>query len=118
MDERIEKALRNDRVIDITTIGRKSGMARRIEIWFHNVDGEIYISGSPGRRGWYANLLANPEFTFHLKGTVTADLAARATPITHKNKRRELLVKIEGSGNMEDRIARSRLVRVNFLDVK
>ena len=118
MDERIENALINDRVIDITTIGRKSGMARRIEIWFHNVDGEIFISGSPGKRGWYANMVANPEFTFHLKGSVTADLAALATPITDEDTRRELMPKIDGSGNMEDRVAHSRLVRVNLLEEK
>lgn len=116
MDERIEKALRNDRTIDITTIGRKSGKARRIEIWFHNVDDAIYISGSPGRRDWYANLMANPEFTFHLKGSVIADLAARATPITDLDERRDILSKLEGSGNMEDRVAGSPLVRVSFLD--
>jgi deazaflavin-dependent oxidoreductase (nitroreductase family) len=114
MDKRIEKALRDERIIDITTIGRKSGKARRIEIWFHNVDDEVYISGSPGKRGWYANLLANPKFIFHLKGSVIADLPAQATPITDMEERRNLLPKIDGSGEMEDRIAQSRMVRVSF----
>ena len=36
MDASVEEALKNDTVIDITTTGRKSGEARRIEIWFHN----------------------------------------------------------------------------------
>jgi hypothetical protein len=27
----------------------------------------LYIPGTPGRRGWYVNLLAHPECTFHLK---------------------------------------------------
>ena len=41
-------------------------------------------STSPARRAsrdWYANLRAHPDFTFHLKESVRADLPARATPI-------------------------------------
>jgi len=41
VDERIKQALANDRVIDITTIGRQSGQPRRLEMWFHNIDGRI-----------------------------------------------------------------------------
>lgn len=94
MDEAVRRALENDLVIDITTTGRKTGRPRRKEIWFHNVDGQLYLTGSPGRRGWYANLLAHPEFTFHLKRTTRADLSARATPIVDKARRREILQKI------------------------
>src|SRR6266851_3143574 len=78
MDEAIRQALELDRTIDITTTGRKSGRPQRIEIWFHNLDGRLYITGTPGRRNWYANLSANPDFTFHLKVSAQADLAARA----------------------------------------
>ncbi|MEW5986730.1 MAG: nitroreductase family deazaflavin-dependent oxidoreductase [Chloroflexota bacterium] len=94
MDETIEQALARDRVIDITTTGRKTGRPRRIEIWFHNLNGRLFITGLPGRRSWYANLLAHPEFTFHLKGSVQADLPARATPITDAGQRREILAGI------------------------
>lgn len=94
MDERILEALRRERTIDITTTGRQSGRPRRIEIWFHNLDGRLYITGSPGRRGWYANLRANPAFTFHLKGEVTADLPALARPIVAEPERREVLARI------------------------
>ncbi len=94
MEERIVQALARDRVIDITTIGRKTGRQRRIEIWFHNVEGRIYITGLPGRRSWYANLLSNPGFTFHLKGSTSADLAATARPIRDEKERREVLSKI------------------------
>ena len=70
-----------ERTIDITTIGAKTGRPRRIEVWFYRVDGEIYLTTSPARRSWYANLLRHPEFTFHLKHGIRADLAARATPV-------------------------------------
>ena len=81
MDARVRRALETERTIDITTTGRMSGRPRRIEMWFHNLDGELYLTGTPGTRDWYANLVAHPAFTFHLKGTHKADLRARATPI-------------------------------------
>ena len=43
----VQQALTTGQVIDITTIGRKSGQLRRIEIWFHNLDGRLYITGTP-----------------------------------------------------------------------
>ncbi len=87
MDETIREALRRDRTIDITTMGRASGLPRRMETWFYRVDDQIYLTGSPGRRDWYANLLHNPEFTFHLKQSVVADLPAKAAPITDPDER-------------------------------
>ena len=82
MKESIEQALNKDKVIDITTTGRKSGQPRRIEIWFHYLDYELFISGLPGPRDWLANLIANPQFIFHLKESVQMDIPATATPIT------------------------------------
>jgi hypothetical protein len=79
-----------DHTVDITTIGARSGQPRRIEIWFHNVDGAVYLTGLPGRRAWYANLLAQPRLTFHLKHGVQADLPAVATPITDPAERARL----------------------------
>jgi deazaflavin-dependent oxidoreductase (nitroreductase family) len=92
MSDETGAALAQDRIIDITTIGRKTGEPRRIEIWFHRVDGRYYITGTPGRpRDWYANLVANPGFTFHLKESATADLPATARPITDPAEREKVL---------------------------
>src|SRR5436190_3994690 len=63
MDERIRRALAEGRTIDITTTGRARGQPRRIEMWYHNLDGTVYITGTPGKRDWYANMVAHPEFT-------------------------------------------------------
>ena len=94
MNTEIRAALDRDKVIDITTTGRKTGQPRRKEMWFHNVDGDIYITGSPGTRDWYANVVARPDFTFHLKVSAQADLPARATPIVDDAARREIMAKI------------------------
>ena len=85
-----------DHTVDITTIGARSNRPRRIEIWFHNVDGTVYITGLPGPRGWYANLLAHPQFTFHLVHGVHADLPAVATPVTDAEERARLFDAIIG----------------------
>ena len=118
MDEAVQQALANDRLIDITTTGRKSGEARRLEIWFHNLDDGIYITGRPGPRSWYANLLAKPEFTLHVKESASADLAARATAVTDETKRREVLTQViarlEGDQDIEAWMSGAPLVHVEF----
>ena len=43
MNKEIERALKNDQLIDITTIGRKTGNPHRIEIGFFYADGEFYL---------------------------------------------------------------------------
>src|SRR5919204_5206004 len=87
-------ALAAHRTIDITTTGARSGRPRRIEVWAWPLDGVVYLTGSPGRRGWYANLKANPEFTFHLKRGVQADLQARARPIEDPGERRAIFERL------------------------
>jgi hypothetical protein len=119
VDERVKHALENDRTIDITTRGRNSGEPRRIEIWFYRYEGRIFLSGSPGTRDWYANLLRDPEFTFHLKGTVQVDLPAVARPITDEAERREVIHGIleelgRGSDRVEDWVERSPLAEVEL----
>ena len=91
MGEQIKHALASDRTIDMTTTGRKTGQPRRIELWFHHVAGHFYITVSPGRHDWYANLLAHPAFTLHLKQSVRAALPARATPILEAARRHAIL---------------------------
>ncbi|HSS93570.1 MAG TPA: nitroreductase/quinone reductase family protein [Candidatus Dormibacteraeota bacterium] len=96
LDEKVRAALVRGGVIDITTIGRRTGRPRRLEIVFHNIGGRIYISGMPfeRRRSWLANLEAQPAFTFHLKGAVKADLPARARIIEDDSERRKVLAPI------------------------
>jgi F420H(2)-dependent quinone reductase len=121
VDAEIRAALERERTVDITTTGRRSGKPVRIETWSYPVDGRIFLSGSPGRRDWYANLVANPEFVFHLKGSVRADLPARARPIVEEDERRAVirrLFEVLGGfgGNLEAWVARSPLVEVELED--
>ena len=118
MNADISRALEQDRTIDITTTGKKTAQPRRKEIWFHNLDGRLFITGTPGRRDWYANLVAHPDFTFHLKGSIRADLPAVATPVLDEARRREIISgifqKLGGDRDLESWVADSPLVEVEL----
>ncbi|GGO77392.1 nitroreductase/quinone reductase family protein [Nocardioides deserti] len=118
-----------ERIIDITTVGRRTGRPRRLEIFFYRAAGATYLcSGARGgATDWHANLLANPDFTFHLKNGIRVDLPARATPVTDPEERQAVLTAIVADLNqphdpgtirptrLED-WKNSRLMRVSFRD--
>jgi hypothetical protein len=120
MEPRIRRALETERTIDITTTGRMTGHPHRIEMWFHNLDGRLYLTGTPGTRAWYANLERHPAFTFHLKGKVRADLLARATPIVDPAERRAILARLLDrlghAADLEAWVRESPLIGVEILD--
>lgn len=116
-----------ERIIDITTRGRRTGRAHRIEIFFYRALGNTYLctGAGGGATDWHANLLADPDFTFHLKNGIRADLPAHATPVTDLAERRAVLEEIVADLNqphdpgtirptrLED-WADSRLMRITF----
>jgi len=119
-DPAVAAALAKDLVIDITTAGRASGEPRRIEIWYHVVDGRYYITGRPGPRSWYANLLAEPTLTFHLKESAQADLPAAARPVTDPEEKRGVflnapkLAEYISEANVQEWVEGSPLIEVVF----
>ena len=122
MDAEIRQALQKDRLVDITTIGRKTGQAWRKEVAIFFVDGHLYLLGTPTPpRSWYANLLAKPEFTYHLKQSIQRDLPARATPIRDKEAKRAMILKFErglsrrNPIDVEEWVEQSPLVEVELL---
>jgi hypothetical protein len=119
-----------EHTIDITTLGARSGIPRRIEIWFHRVDGRWYLTGMPVPRSWYANLRADPRFVVHLKHGVTADLLATAAPVDEPTRRRvitavldlqnrpEIAARVRRRQDLDEWLARSPLVEIVFDDVQ
>jgi len=67
-DERDISTLAQTRTIELTTWGRRSGRPARIEIWWFHVDSRFIITGSPGRRDWFANVNADPRLIIHANG--------------------------------------------------
>lgn len=77
----------------LTTIGRQTGRPHRIEIWFGEHDGRMYVLAGGGERSdWVRNLQANPQVTVEL-GDETHPGAARAIEpgIGEDQRARELL---------------------------
>lgn len=111
IDSNIRQTLERDRTITIR--GRKTCLPRRIEIRFHNLDGRLYITGAPGRRGWYANIKTHPQFTFHLKHIAQADIPASARPITNAGECLQVMEKIlRRLESLEERLRDSPLIEV------
>jgi deazaflavin-dependent oxidoreductase (nitroreductase family) len=106
MNDQVRHALDHNQVLDITTTGRRSGEARRIEIYLHNLDGRLVISGMPnaGRtRAWLHNLEADPALTLHLKAEwAQADVPATARIVTDPVERRTLLEGVARNWNRTD----------------
>ena len=85
MDENTSTALYRSQVIDLTTTGRRTGRSRRIEIFLHEEDGWLFISGMPRAdrtRDWIHNITADPHVVVHLKQPVSADIPATARVVT------------------------------------
>lgn len=118
-----------ERTVDITTTGRRSGAPRRIEIVFYRFEDSVYLSGipAPRPRAWLLNPTAEPRFLFHLKHGVVADLPAVAAVITDSAERHRILIDFvdqfnqrNGPGSpwptavLEDWVAHSPLAKVSF----
>jgi deazaflavin-dependent oxidoreductase (nitroreductase family) len=113
--DQARQALKRQQTVEITTIGRRSGRPRRIETWRYRADGRFWLTGSPGSRDWYANMLAHPEFTLHLRGL---DLPVRGRPVTDPGERArvfgEIVPTLEWAESLESWLAGSPLVEIIF----
>ena len=117
----VRDELADDPTIDITTIGRRSGRPRRIEIWMLDIDGRFFITGTPGRRDWLANLLARPDLVVHLKRRARLDVEAVAVPVTDPATRRRVLEHMaahwyRGRASVDDLVAEAPMIEVSFAD--
>lgn len=71
--------LARTRTVDLVTTGRRSGQPQRVEIWWFQFEDRFIITGTPGRRDWYANILANPRVVIE---TRHGDYPATASTIS------------------------------------
>ena len=92
--EAILAALNHSQVIDLTTTGRRTGQLRRIEIFLHTDDGQLFITGMPRAdrtRDWIHNIEADPHVVIHLKQSVVLDVPATARVVRDPEERRPLI---------------------------
>ncbi len=114
----LDEAASGPITVDITTTGRRSGTPQRIEIWVVAVGGRLVIGGTPGPRGWLANLRSDPALILHLKGDVIADLDYVASEVTDAAVRREIWTHpttewYRGRSTVDDLIANAPVVELD-----
>lgn len=69
----------------LTTTGRRSGLPRRIEIWFVEHDGDHFVvAENRDRAQWVRNLVNDPRVTFSVG---TRDAPESIMPVTPANAR-------------------------------
>jgi deazaflavin-dependent oxidoreductase (nitroreductase family) len=109
------QALERQQTVEITTIGRRSGQPRRIETWRYRAAGRYWLTGSPGSRDWYANLLAHPDFLLHVDGF---DLPVRGRVVTDPDERARvfgaIVPALSWAGSLEGWLAGSPLVEIEL----
>ena len=94
LSEATRAALQQSQVIDLTTTGRRTGQRRRIEIFLHTDDGQLFITGMPRAdrtRDWIYNIEADPHVVIHLKQSVVVDVPATARVVSDPEERRPLI---------------------------
>ena len=94
LSEATRAALNRSQVIDLTTTGRRTGQQRRIEIFLHHDDGQLFITGMPRAdrtRDWIYNIEADPHVVVHLKQSVVIDVPATASVVTDPDERRPFI---------------------------
>lgn len=76
---------------ELSTVGRRSGRSRRVEIWYLVIGRCLVVTGTPGARHWLANLRADPRAVLHLRDP-ERDLPVTADEITDEDARRQVAV--------------------------
>jgi deazaflavin-dependent oxidoreductase (nitroreductase family) len=122
VDENTRTALHHSQVIDLTTTGRRTGRPRRIEIFLHEEDGRLFISGMPRAdrtRDWIHNITADPHVVIHLKQSVSADIPATARVVTDLAERRpfiEAAARRWGRTDVDEMLRHSPLIVLTVAD--
>ena len=96
-----EPALAAEAYCYLTTTGRRSGIARTIEIWFALEQGVLYmLSGGRERSDWVRNLARKPQVSVRIGKSTFEGVARVVEPDTPEDAlARRLLVEKYHSGH-------------------
>ncbi|MGB6059404.1 MAG: nitroreductase/quinone reductase family protein [Microthrixaceae bacterium] len=81
--------LRGMQVVELTTVGRRSGEQRTVMLTSPLTDGDAIVvvasrGGDDHHPAWYLNLLANPEVSVSLRGRSVVPMTARVASETER----------------------------------
>jgi deazaflavin-dependent oxidoreductase (nitroreductase family) len=81
--------MHRERLLLLTTVGRRSGQPRTTPLMFHSDGEHVYVIasnvGAPRHPDWYLNLVADPRVTVEIGD---ADHSANALPLTGDERER------------------------------
>ncbi len=98
-------------VVDLKTIGRKSGQPRSSMLTSPVQDGDKIVlvasrGGDPQHPGWYHNIQANPDVEIRMRGGRKRMRARVATPEEKQRLWPEVVKKYKGYGQYQTRTTR------------
>ena len=91
-------------LLSLTTVGRRTGRPHRIEIWFAEHNGRLYLlAGGRERSDWVRNLRANPRVTVELGDETRVGVARviEAGTADDRLARELLLAKYSGTDDLD-----------------
>jgi deazaflavin-dependent oxidoreductase (nitroreductase family) len=94
--------IKNEKLIYLTTFGRKSGKAHTVELWFASHNGRIFLSHEGNFTDWMKNLKSNNRVMVRigsLKFDANATIASDGEP--REIGKRALYEKYYGSASKE-----------------
>ena len=99
-DQQFMKALEASSEVELTVIGRTSGREISIPVWFVREGHTLYLVPVNGSDSdWYKNVRKRPTIRL---SEGSADLSARATPITEPAKVEQILDKFRAKYGPDD----------------
>lgn len=86
-------------VADLTTVGRKTGQPRTVELRFIYFGGNFYASSSRiSGKHWCQNIIKNPQVEIDARGEL---VSCSATQVTDDELRRKILTLRDSPPHME-----------------
>jgi deazaflavin-dependent oxidoreductase (nitroreductase family) len=98
-DPSLLQSAADEKEVELTTFGRKSGQPSRRIIWITALDNKLYVRSGLGlTRDWPKNLLANGRAVLHIAGQ---DVPVRARHVTDPAEARAMHAPVKQKYNAE-----------------
>ncbi|HMK82348.1 MAG TPA: nitroreductase/quinone reductase family protein [Candidatus Bathyarchaeia archaeon] len=116
------KKSRQEKLIHLTTRGRKTGRLHTVELWFSLNDGKVYLSHEGEETDWMKNIRADERVTFEIGGTRFNGKARHLEDLTEETETGKVALyeKYYGKASKEvikDWFSLSKLVLIEPLNV-